>query len=448
LTRPAALLLLLAAVPSTRAEDGAWLRSLPGDGRSGCCFGLAADPRGGAWFLGDFPGPGSADVDGVLRTGFGEADALLLHVTPEGRIDRSRVIGGTGPDHALELTVGADGSVYALARFGASARVDDVLITVSGPAESALLLFDPGGRCRWAQELPGTGDEGARAIAVDPSGGVAVAGTFVRAWSRGDVPEIYVEKYLGDGTRSWRRRCEGTGRSLAVDVDAAGRVYLGTAAAAAAPGSGRLAADGAPLVQCIDARGGLQWTWEPEPGAGEGDPSGRVVALTAVPDGGCVALGEMAGLAPPDGPEPSLPGRDLFLARLDAEGDLLWITHFGGPGDDAAFDLAAGPDGSFLVTGLFHGAAFLDPWTLRSEAPSAGFVAEWSAGGACEWARVLEGRGEEAEEALPYEVAAGPEGATWIAGWFRDELRVASLKVEGAKDDVFLARLLAGGSTR
>jgi hypothetical protein len=440
LSRLAIALGLLAATAPARAEDRAWLRSLPGDGRSGCCYGLAADPRGGAWFLGDLPGTDSADVDGELRTGFGESDALLLHVTAQGRIDRSRVIGGPGRDHAVELAVGADGSVYAVARFEASARVDEALVTVSGAPESALLRFDESGRCRWAGELPGTGEDGPRAMAASPTGGVAVAGTFVRAWSRGDVPEVYVATYREDGTRGWQRRCEGTGRSLAVAVDEAGRVYLGTASAAADPGGGRMAEDGWPLVQCIDARGGLQWTWEPEREPADGEPWGRVVAMVAAPEGGCIALGEVRGLA--------AGSRDLFLARLDAAGEPRWITRFGGPGDDAAFDLARGTDGAVLVTGRFQAAAFVEPWTVTSSAPSAGLLAEWDDSGSCAWAQVLEGAGADPQEVLPFEVAGAPDGTTWIAGWYRDELRTGGLTVSGARDDVFLGRLPPGGRTR
>jgi hypothetical protein len=370
-------------------------------------------------------------------------------VTPDGRIDRSTVIGSAGPDHPTGLATGADGGVYVLARLGADLRLDAAFSPVAGPSESALLRFDTGGRCAWAVELAGTGQEGARAIAADPAGAVVVAGTFVPLWSRGDLPEVWVAKYGGDGARTWQRRCAGTGRTLAVDADAAGRVYLGTATPAPGRGSGRLPEDGWPLVQCFDERGGALWTWEPRRGPDAAEAWGRVVAVAAEADGGCRVLGEVRGLVRiGDAHEASLRGRDLFLARLDPDGGLRWLERIGGPGDDAASDLAPGPDGASVVTGTFQGSAFLDPWTLTSPAPAAGFVAEWDANGACGWALVLDEPAASEPAVLPLEVAVAADGAVWVAGWRRGALRLAGLALEAAREGPFLARVLPGGTTR
>lgn len=445
---PAALALplaLLAAASPVGGADRPWLRALPGDGRSGCCYGLAADAEGGLWFLGGLSGSGSASVDGIEATGHGDADALLVHVTPDGQADRAEAIGGGGPDHAIELAVAPDGAVYVLARFGADARIDRFPFPVGAESECGLLRLEPNGRWAWAIEVPGTGDDGAQAVAVDPrSGAAVVAGTYVRPWSRGDEPEIYLARYGRDGGRTWLRRCEGTGRAVCVDVDGNGRVLLGAASPAADPGTGRRAADGWPLVLCYDVGGGTKWRWEPDRPGGSG-AWGRVVAITAEPDGGCRVLGEVRGLVRVgDDSDPSLRGRDLFLARLDGDGALRWLERFGGPDDDTALDLATGSDGSCVVTGTFRGVAELPPWTLEADGAQAGFAAAWDENGSCLWAHVLRGPGASEEEVLPFEVAVAPDGATAVAGWFRDALRLGALTLPGARDTVFLARIPAG----
>jgi hypothetical protein len=357
-------------------------------------------------------------------------------------VDRSVVIGGAGRDHPTELAAGPDGSAYAVVRIGSDLRIDDAFLPVGGPAESALLRFSPAGRCTWGIELPGTGEDGAQAIAAAPGGDVVTAGTYLRVWSRGDAPEVYTARFGSGGELRWQRRCEGTGRAVAVSADDAGRVYLGAATDAAAPGAGRRPEDGWPLVLGFDAQGAYRWRWEPQRGKDARDTSGRVVAVAADPRGGCCVLGEVSRAGA------GLRRRDLFLARLDADGRLRWIERFGGPGDDAAFDLAAGRDGGCVVTGTFQRTAVLEPWTLTTAAAAAGFVAEWNADGGCEWARVLEGAGESEEEILPYEVAVAADGAIWVAGWYRDAVGLAGLRLDGARDGVFLARVLPGGTTR
>lgn len=443
------LALLFAPVPRSVAAEGSWLRALPGSGRSGCCYGLAADSRGGVWFLGSAPDSDSADLDGTALAGHGDADALLVHVTAAGRADRGVVVGGAGADDPVELAVGPDDAAYALVRFGADARIGGHFFPVAGDRRSGLLRFEPDGRCSWAVEVPGTGEDGAQAVAVDRSGAAVVAGTFVRPWARGDLPEIYAAKYGRDGGRVWLRRCEGTGRTVCVDTDGQGRVYLGAATAAAEPGAGRRPVDGWPLVLSFDARGATRWRWEPERPSDSGDVWGRVIAIAAEPDGGCRVLGEVRGLVRiGEIADPELRERDLFLARLDADGALRWSQRFGGPGDDFACDLAPGPDGVCAVTGTFRGAADLEPWSLTSAAPEAGFASVWDENGGCIWARVLEGPGSDRQEVLPYEVSVTADGASYVAGWYRDAVRLGELSLPGPHDGVFLARILPGGATR
>jgi len=69
--------------------------------------------------------------------------------------------------------------------------------------------------------------------------------------------------------------------------------------------------------------------------------------LVPHPDGGIVVSGLHRGLRlDPEGPSlPAGDDPDGFVARIDPDGRVRWITNLGGPGDDRISGLGVGPDG-------------------------------------------------------------------------------------------------------
>ncbi|UCG61129.1 MAG: hypothetical protein JSV52_12485 [Candidatus Zixiibacteriota bacterium] len=99
----------------------------------------------------------------------------------------------------------------------------------------------------------------------------------------------------------------------------------------------KIAADGSILWRRLYVLGGSYWAR----------------SVTALPDGGYAITG---GRRVSDGTALLW---DVFVLRLDAQGNLLWQKIFGGEGGDAGYDAVATPDGGLLVvggTGSFGGA--------------------------------------------------------------------------------------------
>ncbi len=58
--------------------------------------------------------------------------------------------------------------------------------------------------------------------------------------------------------------------------------------------------------------------------------------------------------------------QDVFLAKLDPDGNLLWIRDFGGSDHDFVFDLALDQDGNAVITGNFKGTVTIGSETYNS----------------------------------------------------------------------------------
>ncbi len=165
----------------------------------------------------------------------------------------------------------------------------------------------------------------------------------------------------------------------------------------------------------------------------------RDVRIT--PDGGFMIAGytesvELTGRSKPQ-------GRDVWLAKTDGLGALLWSKTYGGAGNDVAHVLLPLPDGGYLLVGetgsagkkeapgsdvdLNHGG--LDGWVLRLEAD-----------GRIRWQKCLGGEGNDVLNAA----MRLQSGGYLLAG--TSDSKDGDLNLNRGKTDGWLAMLDEGGN--
>lgn len=123
-----------------------------------------------------------------------------------------------------------------------------------------------------------------------------------------------------------------------------------------------------------------------------------------------------AGNAGPDCPL-VLSSNLTAVARLATSGSVVWARRFGGTGDESGMHVAVGTDGSVVVSGLFEdvGSPTLGPGCpLAAAGNDDVFVARFSTIGACQWARVIGGGGDE----IPHSLTASDAGQFSVLGQF------------------------------
>jgi S-formylglutathione hydrolase FrmB len=102
--------------------------------------------------------------------------------------------------------------------------------------------------------------------------------------------------------------------------------------------------------------------------------------------------------------------KDAFVAKLDADGKVIWKDQFGSSGEDKAWSVALSPDGSRVwVSGVASGQVGSDAALGGSDC----FLACYAADGARAWLRQF---GTTANEEA-YAVAISPDGQPYIAGY-------------------------------
>ncbi|MEU8354950.1 alpha/beta hydrolase-fold protein [Nonomuraea sp. NPDC048882] len=171
----------------------------------------------------------------------------------------------------------------------------------------------------------------------------------------------------------------------------------------------------------------------------------RLYGVAALPDGGVLAAGYTKGDL--DGRHPGNAADDAFVVRLDAAGEVRWLTQFGDPAAaDRLYALSAAPDGGAYVAGYTKGS--LDG---QNAGDKDAIVARLTPDGALSWIRQYGGPGEDkaagiavgtsavhvtgsASAALPGTTALGGLDG-WIAAYTTDGTRQWATTAGGPEDD-------------
>lgn len=156
-----------------------WLRTLSGTGAE-----LLARPRvapnGDVAVVGTFSG--SITVGGNTFTSAGSTDGLLLRYDANGDLLWARSFGGPNVDLPADIGIDANGNIYLLGQFRATADLDGTMITGTGGliADMFLAKYDAVGAVQWAKAYTGAGYKAGSAIVINADGSSYITGSFTQ----------------------------------------------------------------------------------------------------------------------------------------------------------------------------------------------------------------------------------------------------------------------------
>ncbi len=305
----------------------------------------------------------------------------------------------------------------------------------------------------WVNHSWGLGSAEGYSVAVDESGVSVVTGTFQETVIFGrDEPnattltsvgngDIFIARYDANGDLLWVKAVGAAGydRGNAVAFDAQGDSYVvghfvGVATFGEGPAARTLTSSGSGdlFLAKLDSAGNFLWVQQ------AGGNIGAISAIAVDADGGSYITGSFAGTTTfaPDTPQAILLSSsgdtDLFVARFDANGELLWVNQAGGSAADSGRGIAIDADGHSYVTGTFAGTATFAPATpqaitLTSNGGTDLFVARYAANGDLLWARKAGASDNDYGQAIAVDEA----GNSTVAGAQGSQLYVARYTVDG-----------------
>jgi hypothetical protein len=261
--------------------------------------------------------------------GTGELDVYLVKLDANGNLQWTKTIGGKKEDMGTSLIQTSDGG-YAIAGYTFSFG--------AGEADVYVVKLDANGNLQWTKTIGGKKEDVGLSLIQTSDGGYAITGS-TQSFGAGKA-DVYVVKLDANGNLQWTRTVGGPGNEIGsslIQTSDGGYVIAGTTASF---GVGE--AD-VYLIK-LDANGNLQWT---KTIGGPEHDKGRSLIQTS--DGGYAITGTTSSdeLAAYFGPAEA----DIYVVKLDANGNLQWTKTIGGPEHDRGISLIQTSDGGYAIAG-------------------------------------------------------------------------------------------------
>lgn len=266
----------------------------------------------------------------IQKTTVGQSDCgdLLVHYW-------TKTGGGINDDEIKDIAVDLNGNIYITGLFKNNMIFQSSSVASYGGNDFFLAKLNPEGNLIWLKSGGGANDDYGTGVAVDSDGNIFVTGTFsgiayvndIVLYPNGNGSDIFLLKYSPDGNIIWNRKYGGN------ENDFSGGIT-------------------------IDNLNNVVFTGSFK--------SSIVIGSTAVF---------------------SLGATDHFTAKLDNDGNAIWVTNYGSVTDDFGIDLESDSNGNIFVIGEFSGTIFFGPLRLTAQGINDVFLVKLNSLGHAQWVK-------------------------------------------------------------
>ena len=341
----------------------------------------------------------------------------------------AKSVGGIGGDEAYSVSTDAVGNVFITGFFSSSTiTFGSTTLTNAGFGDIFIARYDSSGNVLWAKSGKGIDSEAGLSVSSDAGGNVFVTGYFdspiltfgSTTLTNTSGSDVFIAKYDVAGNMLWAKSAGGTNNDFgwSVSADAGGDVFVtgyflsptitfgSTTLTNTSAGAQDL------FIAKYDASGNILWA---KSAGGIGDDeaysvsadAGGNVFVTGYFNNPTITFGSVtltnAGFS------------DVFIAKYDATGNILWVKSAGGTGGEAGLSLSSDASGNVFVTGYFNSPTItFGSTSLTNVGSNDLFIAKYDSSGNVLWAKSGGGIGLD----IAYSVCADAAGDVFVTGGF------------------------------
>jgi len=333
---------------------------------------------------------GQGEANETVLTPVGYYDIFIARYNPDGTLEWAKCAGGALCDIGYGVATLSNNSTVVTGVFAEEATFgqdepNQTSMVSAGCHDIFVARYDSDGTLEWAKRAGGTVSEMSNGITAFLDDSAVVVGGFLRSSTFGqDEPneivltstgllDIYIARYNSDGTLAWAKQAGGldsdVGKGITKLLDNS-TIITGTFHGSSTFGSGEpnetdLNSSGSAdiFLARYDSNGMLKWA--KSAGGASGDDGGY--AITMLFGNLVVVTGYFSGSAtfgPGETNETILTSAgdaDIFIARYNSAGLLVWAKSAGGVDSDIGNGITTLSDNSTVVTGIFSNTATFGP---------------------------------------------------------------------------------------
>ena len=349
---------------------------------------ITIDSFGNVYTTGQFQGTTDFDPGvGVTNiTPNGSTDIYIQKLDANGNLVWIKTIGGTGADFGYSIELDTSNNVIVTGAFSSSVDFDPnagiSTMVSNGFYDAFILKLDNSGNYIWSKSFGGSALELARDLQINSNGDLIVGGYFASSVVDFDPGsgvfninligsyDPFIQKLDANGNFIWAKVFGGVDQDQIIEIAIDNQDNIFSTGyfentVDFDPNAGTLnhTSNGGrdAFIQKLDVNGNLIW-------AKAFGGSNQVVSLSIASDikGNCIVAGYMDGTADLDPGtsvvnHTSAGGLDIFMLKLDVNGDYLWSNIKGGTGNESTNSVVFDKFGNVFNTGPFTGPIDFNP---------------------------------------------------------------------------------------
>jgi len=346
-----------------------WAKSVRGtDNMDERVFSVAIDASGNAYMAGMYSSP-TLSFDSITLTNAGVENIFLAKYDANGNVIWAKSYGGSYHDWAYYVAVDVSGNIYMTGVFQSpTINFDTITLTnldnTGNYTDMFLVKFDVNGNVVWAKSAGGTNYEWALAVSVDALGNAYQTGYFYSptlalgstTLTNNGFSDIFLTKYDINGNVVWARSTgsDNDDNANSIVVGTSGDIYI----------------------------------------AGNFNSHTIAFGTTTLTNAGTC---------------------NIFIAKYDTNGTALWAKSAGGTETDLGYSVAVDPTGDAFITGAFFSPAItFDSITLNNSGFANIFLAKYNSVGNLLWAKSEGGTDNDGALSVAVDVSGNASITGWF----------------------------------
>lgn len=343
-------ILFLTICGFVNAQAPTWSWACAADESSkGLGYAISTDASGNVFAAGSFGFNGTAITFGTTTlTTVGNRDLFVVKYGASGNVLWAKSAGGISHDDPTGIAIDAGGNVLVIGSFDSPfITFGNITLTSAsaygnGSSDIFIVKYDPSGNVLWAKSAGGIYNDYGKGISTDADGNIFVTGSFVSpsinfgtfTLTNPGFANIFIVKYDALGNVLWAKAGAGTSidaKGEGISADASGNVFV----------------------------------------TGNYSYASMVLGTTTLTNAGIT---------------------DIFTAKYDASGNLLWVRAVGGSSTEQVKGVSTDATGNVFITGAFQGPSITFGTSTLTNTDNLGqtldvFIVKYDASGNVLWAK-------------------------------------------------------------
>ncbi|RFS17094.1 hypothetical protein [Emticicia sp. C21] len=407
---------------------------------------IAVNSVGEIIVTGIFQGTMGKGANTITSNGF--TDIFIAKYSKIGDLIWLKKAGGSSFELSTGITTDNANNIYITGLMAETAYFGNSSVTSNGAADFFLAKYDTNGDLIWVKNGGGATDDGGIGnFKVDANGNIFVSG-YITGTASFDAFSLtsqggydtFLAKYKSDGSVEWIKQGGGTNWDISngTSIDSNGNIYItGTFKGTASFDTFSLTSSGFDDIFIVKYSPAGAVLWAKKAGGIEFDTPHEI---TVDNSNNILITGAFQNTADFSGTNLTATNiSDVFIAKYDANGNLLWAKKAGGADNDVSYGMAVNNIGEIFIVGNFNGTATFSPVTV-SVSTTTTFIAKCDANGNFKWVQKI--GGADINSSYSYGITTDNSRNVYATGKFKGTVNFFSSKITSAgQEDVFIARI-------